>query len=96
MYMIFLSKSWIFKIIITAEIIIAVWYLGWGPFGYKALQKKREHNCILVTQVEQEKKGIEELLLTLQEWKTSLFLQEKYAREKLHMGKKDEIIFFYE
>lgn len=94
--MVFLSKRWMFCGVIIFEIMGCWWYLWYGHYGYKELGEKHAHNQQLLQEIKVQKKEIEKVRKQVQKWKTSLFLQEKYAREKLHMGKKDETIFFYE
>lgn len=67
-----------------------------GSYGYVSLLHVRKKNTYLKEQCKYKREEIKKIQLQIQEWKTIAFLQEKYAREKLHMGKKDEQVFFYE
>ncbi len=67
-----------------------------GPYGYMSLLHVCKKNIYLKEQCKYKREEIKKIQVQIQEWKTIAFLQEKYAREKLHMGKKDEQVFFYE
>ncbi len=94
--MIFVSRRSLLLIGILIESIVLMWVVITGEQGVQSLQKKHADNRFIEIALVQKKEEIQELQRQVTEWKTSLFLHEQYAREKLHMGKKDEIIFFYD
>ncbi|MBP6869700.1 septum formation initiator family protein [Candidatus Babeliales bacterium] len=71
-----------------------VLYYNFGPRGIQKLQELQ--NIKVATQadiikIQQENDSLKE---QIEEWKTDLFLQEKFAREKLAMQKENETIYF--
>lgn len=94
--MIFVSRRCLLLVGILIQSVILGWMVIIGEQGVQSLQKKHADNRLVEMVLVQKKEEIQKLQRQVEEWKTSLFLHEKYAREKLHMGKKDEIIFFYE
>lgn len=96
MYMVFISRRVMCLIFLIIQSIVLVYLVIRGPQGYVSLLKVRHENSVLEHERKKYAQEIQNLELLVKEWKTSLFLHEKYAREKLHMGKKDEKVFFYE
>ena len=95
MYMVFISRRMMCLIFLIIQSIFLVYIVIRGTEGYASLLKVRHTNKVLEQECKKYVQEIQNLELQVKEWKTSLFLHEKYAREKLHMGKKDETVFFY-
>lgn len=96
MYMVFISRRMICVTLLIIQSIVLVYIVIRGPQGYVGLLQVRHANSVLEYEYKKYAQEIQNLELLVKEWKTSRFLQEKYAREKLHMGKKDDKVFFYE
>ena len=94
-YMVFVQRRLVCIVLLIIQSFILIYFLISGRYGYVAMLKARENNRRVEMECNKNQQDIYQLLIQLHEWKNSLFLQEKYAREKLHMGKKEEQIFFY-
>lgn len=94
--MVFLSRRCLLSLTLLLQVVFLAFLLLTGKRGYVYLQKVIEENKKIEEDIKQQECEIIVLHQEVDKWKSSAFLYEKYAREKLHMGKKDETVFFYE
>lgn len=89
------TKQKIFRLFFMSEIIVVMSFYMFGSHGfYTYLALSRENVCLQkeVTILEKE---IEDLQDEQKMWHTHpTFYGEQYAREKLHMARKDEVIYY--
>ena len=95
-YMVFVPRRLLYIILLMIQSLVLIYFLISGGHGYVAMLKIRENNRLIEVACKKRQQDIYQLLVQLYDWKNSVFLQEKYARQKLHMGKKEEQVFFYE
>ncbi len=88
----FWSRFLFIFLLIEGSVFLA--YYHWGSHGTIALQKLAEKQQSMRDQINVIKKHNEQLEDQIEGWKSSLFLQEKFARERLALQKDKEIIFF--
>lgn len=80
-------------ILLSVEACAFVVNYNYGPSGLRVLQSLKKTKNILhhdIAQLQSENSLLQE---QIDEWSSGIFLQEKYAREKLQMQKKDEKIY---
>jgi len=81
-------------IFLLAEVLLFVVYYKYGPRGINvlcALKKIKSKAQSDIKDLEQKNNDLRD---QIEEWKSDLFLQEKFAREKLALQKENEIIYF--
>lgn len=66
---------------------------NFGPSGLQVLRQLRATKKLLQHDIETLQNENNLLQEQIDEWSTGFFLQEKFAREKLQMQKKDEKIY---
>lgn len=69
-------------------------YYNFGPCGIQALRALKKTKLTAQTDIENIRSKNNDLRDEIEEWKHGLFLQEKFAREKLAMQKEHETIYF--
>ncbi len=69
-------------------------YYNFGPRGLQTLHVLKETKFTAQSDIEKIKQENSDLSNQIEEWKSDVFLQEKFAREKLAMQKEGEIIYF--
>ena len=87
----FWSRFIIFMLALEAVIFVINYH--YGASGLRILQSLKKTKNILhhdIAQLQAENSLLQE---QIDEWSSELFFQEKYAREKLQMQKKDEKIY---
>lgn len=80
--------------ILVIETAAFILYYNFGPRGMQTLQDLEKFKNLVsadIAKIQQENELLEE---KIKAWNTDLFLQEKFAREKLAMQKDNETIFF--
>jgi cell division protein FtsB len=69
-------------------------YYNFGPRGIQTLRVLKKTKMAAQSDIEKIKSENADLKDQIEEWKSDLFLQEKFAREKLSLQKEGEIIYF--
>ena len=69
-------------------------YYNFGPCGIQALHALKKIKFTAQTDIETIRSKNVDLRDEIEKWQTDMFLQEKFAREKLAMQKENEIIYF--
>lgn len=69
-------------------------YYNFGPRGIRALHAMKDTKTTAELDREKIKQENDALRDEIEAWKSDLFLQEKFAREKLALQKEGEIIYF--
>lgn len=87
----FWSRSII--LLLSLEAIVFVVNYNYGLSGLQALQQLKVSKKLLQDEIAILQNENNLLQEQIDEWSTGLFLQEKFAREKLQMQKKDEKIY---
>ena len=96
MYMVFISRRLVYLLCLIIQGVIVIVVLIRAPQGYLEVLNSRKKNDVLYKELKSSIQETQKIELQVHEWKRGCFLQEKHVREKLHMGKKDEKVFFYE
>jgi cell division protein FtsB len=96
MYMVFISRRFVCIIFLIIESLILIIVLIRSSQGYIEVLNSRKKNDALHKELKLSIQETQKIELQVHEWKGGCFLQEKHVREKLHMGKRDEKVFFYE
>jgi cell division protein FtsB len=76
------------------ESILFITYYNFGPRGMHALYELKKSKAFIQDDIEKIKEENDDLRNQIEDWKHDLFLQEKFAREKLALQKENEIIYF--
>lgn len=87
------KKQWFIRSIFLVEIVLFVYGYGWGRHGITSLYVSKKANIKLLQEVTQERLLLQELTDQVIAWNNDPFYKEQYAREQLHMGRVDEIIY---
>lgn len=88
----FWSKFLVLFLVCEVTIFGVVYYFGGQGVLY--LQQLKKQRISLVSHVTVLQSEIDDLKDTITQWEDGSFLQEKYAREKLHLQKENELIYF--
>lgn len=81
-------------VILLLEIVIfGVIYL-FGKNGIKQLKQGKIENEQLICELQELKQVVQKLEKQLQDWETNSFYQEQIARERLHLSKPNEQIYY--
>lgn len=80
--------------ILAIEGAVFVVYYTFGPRGIKTLQELHHIKIAAQADIDRMSQENKELQEQIKAWKHDIFLQEKFAREKLAMQKENETIFF--
>ena len=86
--------SRIIIIFLVAEGMAFTVYYNFGPRGIQTLDALKKIKLTTKSDIEKIKQENNDLCDQIEEWKSDMFLQEKFAREKLAMQKEGEIIYF--
>lgn len=86
-------RNWL-QVGILLELLVFGYILFFGRQGVIALEREHRYNQSIIARLEQVQQENGELTLTLQSWEKSNFMLEKQAREKLHLARPDEIIYY--
>ena len=81
---------------LSFEITVFMFVYFFGAYGVMVLSKIDRDNCFLEKEIIKIKKQNEVLEQEIVCWENDPFYKEKLAREVLQMGKKEEIVYFYE
>lgn len=81
-------------LVLLIEVTAFAVYYQIGPSGMQDLQRLRTIKIATQDQIASMKTENSTLQQQIEAWQNDAFLQEKFAREKLALQKKDEIIFF--
>ncbi len=81
-------------IFLLGEVLLFVVYYKYGPRGTNVLRALKKIKSIAQSDIKDLGQKNNDLHDQIEEWKSDLFLQEKFAREKLALQKENEIIFY--
>lgn len=81
-------------LVLVIEVVAFAVYYQIGPSGMQDLQRLRTIKIATQDEIASMKTENSNLQQQIEVWQADSFLQEKFAREKLALQKKDEIIFF--
>ena len=87
-------KRTILRLFFAVEIVIFVSVYLFGGNGLQYLTRLKSENNSLYFEIVSLKKDITELEKQIEDWQSNDFYKEKYARERLQMAKKGEMIYF--
>jgi len=87
----FWSRFIIFSLCIQS-FLFAIYHV-YGSCGILQERQMQKIKIELQEEIDKTKKEIESLQEEILSWSDGLFLQEKFAREKLHLKKENEIIY---
>lgn len=90
----FKFKSILLAVILLIEIVIFGVAYFFGNSGIKQLKLAKAQNQLLFQEINKLKGEVERLENKFQEWEADNFYQEKIARERLHMSKSGEQIYY--
>lgn len=90
------KKQVLIRIIFLAEICLFVYGYGWGKHGIMNLCERRKKNSMLQQQLADERVALETLEQRIVAWNDDSFYKERYAREQLHMARKEDIVYVYQ
>ncbi len=86
------SRLIIFFLLVEG-LLFAVYYT-YGPRGINVLYELENIKTIAQSDIKNIEQKNNDLRDHIEEWKSDMFLQEKFAREKLSLQKENEIIYF--
>jgi cell division protein FtsB len=86
--------SRLIMIFLLGEVLLFVVYYKYGPRGIDVLRNLKEIKLAAQSDIKNLEQKNNDLRDEIEEWKSDLFLQEKFAREKLALQKENEIIYF--
>lgn len=81
-------------IFLLIEGVAFVIYYNHGPRGIQALHALKKIKATAQYDIKKLEQKNDDLRDQIAEWKSDLFLQEKFAREKLALQKENEIIYY--
>lgn len=88
------------NIVLIAILLIEIVIFGaaylFGKHGIGQVKLAQAKNEQLFEEVQILKQGVEKLEKQLQEWKSDSFYKEQIARERLHLSKPNEHIYYLE
>lgn len=87
------KKQLLVRIVFFAELCLFAYGYGWGNHGIINLYKRKKTNNLLAQQVADERQELQLLSERIVAWNQDSFYKERYAREHLHMARKDEIVY---
>lgn len=88
------KKQLILRGIFVLEICIFLGTYFFGAQGIKALTQLNGQHKQLVHEIAQLEDDITTLEQKISTWQTDSFYKEKIARERLHMARKNELIYY--
>ncbi len=83
-----------FVMVLSIEGVVFIVNYHFGSSGVQTLHRLKDAKKILQSDIAQLQVENNLLQEQIDEWSSGLFFQEKYAREKLHMQKAEEKIYF--
>ncbi len=81
-------------IFLLIEAVIFIIHYNYGPRGIQALHALKKIKATAQSDIKNLTCKNDDLRDQIEEWKSDLFLQEKFAREKLALQKDNEIIYY--
>jgi len=93
-YALKIYKRTILRLFFAIEIVIFVGVYLFGGNGLQYLTRLKSENSTLYFEILSLKKDISNLEKQIEDWQSNDFYKEKYARERLQMAKKGEVIYF--
>ncbi len=86
--------SRLIMIFLLGEVLLFVVYYKYGPRGIDVLRNLKQIKLAAQSDIKNLEEKNNDLRYEIEEWKSDLFLQEKFAREKLALQKEHEIIYY--
>ena len=81
-------------VFLVLEVVAFIVYYNFGPRGMCSLYELTKVRTAAQSEIKNLELNNDALRDEIEEWKSDIFLQEKFAREKLALQKEDEIIYF--
>ena len=81
-------------IVLMVEGLAFIVYYNFGPRGIRTLHVLKHTRATAHSDIEKMQNENDDLRDQIDEWESGLFLQEKFAREKLALQKEKETIYF--
>lgn len=81
-------------IFLLVEGVVFIIYYNHGPRGIQTLHALKKIKATAQSDIKNLTLQNDDLRDQIEEWKSGLFLQEKFAREKLALQKENEIIYY--
>ncbi len=91
-----LAKRTFLRIFFGIELTIFVFMYLFGSQGMRVLWQLQRENKNLDHELKQLHSNVDVLMAKSVAWQSDPFLKEKIARERLHMSRKNDIIFYVE
>ncbi len=88
-----MRKQTVLRLFFLAEIVAFTGFYFFGTNGMVAVRHLQQESAVIEKQIHVRQQEIEELQTTITAWQSTPFYKEKEAREKLHMGHPEEIIY---
>ena len=87
------KKQLLVRIIFLAELCLFTYGYVWGKHGIINLYQRKKANALLLEQLAHERRVLEELSARIIAWNDDFFYKERYAREKLHMARREDVVY---
>ncbi len=81
-------------IFLCVEGVVFIIHYKYGPRGVQILHALKKIKATAQSDIKNLTSQNDDLREQIEEWKSDLFLQEKFAREKLALQKDNEIIYY--
>jgi cell division protein FtsB len=82
------------RIIFCIEILVFILICCFGTHGLKRLYQLEQENEKIIIHIKQQEEELEKLRATIIAWEENPFFKEKIAREKLHMARAGEQVYY--
>ncbi len=89
-----LVKRTFLRVFFGIEIVIFTFMYLFGTQGIRVLRQLQRENKTLDSEIQQLHDHVNNLEEQAVAWKSDAFYKEKVARERLHMARKNDVIFY--
>jgi cell division protein FtsB len=89
-------KKVFLRVFFAFEALLFLFFYLFGTHGLKTISSLKYDNNLLDNEISDLKKVNAILTEDLQAWHTDPFFKEKIARERLHMARKGDVIFYFD
>ena len=87
-------KRSVIPLLFLTEIILFIGLYLYGPHGRPLLHKLKKENDAIMSTIITTENDIEQLHTMIAAWQSNPLYQERIAREKLHMAKAQEQVYY--
>lgn len=91
-----LVKRTFLRAFFVIEVVIFIFMYLFGAQGIRVLRQLQRENGALGNEIRQLNEQVEALELKTAAWQADSFYKEKIARERLHMARKNDLVFYVE